>query len=213
MECRPFADMSLSVLMLGTVQFGLSYGIANRTGQPSYETVRSIIALGHEHGVNGLDTAAVYGSSEEVIGKALAELGIADRMVVATKITQMADEGVSRQDADAIVESSVARSLRNLRVERIPICLFHRERDFLLYAESLLRLRDKGMVGHVGSSVNTPATALEIVRSGLAEAVQKPSSVLDGRFIRLGIPGQVAARGVALFARSIYLQGLLLMRE
>jgi len=213
METRSFRDLRLSVLMLGTVQFGLPYGIANRTGQPSYEEVRGILAAASEGGVNCLDTAAVYGTSEQVLGRALGELGIADRMTVATKVTQMANEGVSSADADEIVEESVTRSLRNLRLDCLPICLFHLESNFLLYADSLRRMKAKGLVRHIGSSVNFPEPAGRILGSGAAEAVQMPSSVLDQRFFRLGIRDLAAASGVALFARSIYLQGLLLMRE
>jgi hypothetical protein len=42
MERRQFAGFALSHLMLGTVQLGLPYGIANRTGQPSYEEKRRL---------------------------------------------------------------------------------------------------------------------------------------------------------------------------
>ena len=70
----------LSRLMLGTVQFGMPYGVANRTGQPSYPDVVAILAAAVEGGVNCFDTAAAYGTSEDVLGRALRELGIADRV-------------------------------------------------------------------------------------------------------------------------------------
>jgi aryl-alcohol dehydrogenase-like predicted oxidoreductase len=213
METRGFRDLRISALTLGTVQFGLPYGIANKTGQPPYTEVLAILAAACEAGVTCLDTAAVYGTSEEVLGRALAELGIRDRMVVATKVTQMANEGVTARQADAIVEESVTRSLKNLRLERIPICLFHLESNFLHYADSLVKLKEKDLVSHVGSSTNFPGPALEIVGSGRAEAVQMPTSVLDHRFLRQGIQALAARHEVALFARSIYLQGLLLMKE
>ena len=72
--------------MLGTVQLGLPYGIANRTGQPSYEEARAILVCAFEGDVNCLDTAAIYGTSEEVIGRALAELGIADKVTIVSKV-------------------------------------------------------------------------------------------------------------------------------
>ena len=56
-----------SRLMLGTVQFGLSYGVANRVGQPDYQDVVEIVAAALEGGVNAFDTAAAYGTSEEVL--------------------------------------------------------------------------------------------------------------------------------------------------
>jgi aryl-alcohol dehydrogenase-like predicted oxidoreductase len=213
MESRRYAEFDLSRLMLGTVQLGLPYGIANRTGQPSYQEARDIIACAYEGGVNCLDTAAVYGSSEEVLGRALAELRIADKMIVVSKVHHMA-QGLDAATAAAIVEESVVQSLKRLRLETLPVCLFHIEGNFA-YVETLLRLRERGLVRHVGSSVMTPAATTAIVRSGLAEALQIPTSILDRRFSHPdgGIIRQAADRGIAVFVRSIYLQGLLLMPE
>ncbi len=199
--------------MLGTVQLGLPYGIANTSGQPSPSEAARIVAAAVECGVNALDTAAVYGTSEEVLGRAMADLGLRDRLVVASKVAQMAESGIGAAEADRIVEESVTRSLRLLRLERLPICLFHLESNWLLYSDSLLRLKEKGLVLHAGSSVNFPGPARQIIEGGGAEAVQMPASILDHRFLRQGIPAAAAARGTALFARSIYLQGLLLLPE
>lgn len=212
MLMRRFGELELSDLMLGTVQFGLNYGIANISGQPSLEQVRDIIACACEGGVRCLDTAAVYGSSEEVLGKVLRGLRMADSMVVATKVCHLAD-GLGIPDADALVEESVARSLRRLGLEVLPICLFHTEGNFLAYSDSLLRLKEKGLVRHIGCSVNGPAGMREVMRRGTAEVVQMPSSVLDRRFTGSGISAEATERGIALFARSVYLQGLILMRE
>jgi aryl-alcohol dehydrogenase-like predicted oxidoreductase len=198
--------------MLGTVQFGLNYGIANKEGQPSYETARDIIACAWEGGVNCLDTAAIYGSSEEVLGNVLRELNLAGKMIVASKVCHMADD-LSASHADAVVEESVTQSLERLGLDSLPICLFHTEDNFIRYAESLLKLKERGLVRCVGSSVNTPGATRDIVRSGGAEAIQLPTSVLDHRFIRQGIIDDAAARGIGLFVRSIYLQGLILMPE
>ncbi|HUT74807.1 MAG TPA: aldo/keto reductase [Armatimonadota bacterium] len=205
-------DLALSRLMLGTVQLGMPYGIANRAGQPSYEVARDIIACAYEGGVTCFDTAAAYGASEQVLGQALAELGLADRMTVATKIRPVEDRTFSDAAAREKIEGSVAGSLRALRLEALPLCLFHREHDFRCI-EHLLRLKEKGLVRHVGASVMTPKATAAIIGSGLAEAVQLPASLLDHRFARAGILTEARRRGVAVFARSIYLQGSLLMSE
>src|SRR3989304_2505652 len=92
MRTVKFSDLQLSQMMLGTVQFGLNYGIANKKGQPSYKTARDIIACAYESGVNCLDTSPGYGASEEVIGKALVELGISDKIIVVSKICYVEDD-------------------------------------------------------------------------------------------------------------------------
>lgn len=213
MEIRTSGDLSLSVMTLGTCQFGLEYGIANRTGQPSYEDARDIIAAAYEGGVNCLDTAALYGTSEEVVGRALEELGIADRMMIETKIVQMADEGISPKEAAAIVEKSVANSLKCLKLDFLPICLFHKDSNFLNYSDHLLALRDRGLVKHVGASVSSPEGAADVIGTGLAHVLQIPSSVMDQRYLRTGILGKAKEMGITVLVRSIYLQGLLLMKD
>lgn len=211
MELRPFADLRLSALMLGTAQFGLPYGVANKTGQPSQREVLEILACAHEGGVNCLDTASTYGDSEEVVGKALAELGIADQIVVATKVHYMAD-ALSVSTADAIVEESVVRSLRRLRLESLPICLFHREENFR-YVDSLVKLKERGLVQNIGCSVMTPTLTASILDSGLAKALQVPANLFDHRFRRARVLDAARRRGATVFVRSVYLQGLLLMPE
>jgi aryl-alcohol dehydrogenase-like predicted oxidoreductase len=205
-------DNQLSRLMLGTVQFGLNYGIANRTGQPSYETVREIIALAIEGGVNCFDTAALYGESEEVLGKAFTELGARDTVTIATKVVAISPDHADMKTVDKIVEESVTTSLKRLRLERLSICLFHKEDNFC-FIESLLRLKERGLVDKVGSSVITPEGASKIISSGLADAIQIPSSMLDHRFLRSGLTQQACKNRIHLFVRSIYLQGLLFVDE
>jgi aryl-alcohol dehydrogenase-like predicted oxidoreductase len=211
MEYAEFAGLRLSRLMVGTVQFGLNYGIANKTGQPSFKDVCAILECAYEGGVNCLDTARLYGTSEDVIGQALAELGLADKMTVVTKITHL-DDGLDATAADGLVEESVAQSLKRLRLDALPILLIHHEENFQ-YIESLLKLKQRGLVRHVGSSVMTPQMTRTIVNSGLVEAVQVPTSVLDRRYVRAGIFHACRQSGLGLFVRSIYLQGLVLLRD
>jgi aryl-alcohol dehydrogenase-like predicted oxidoreductase len=206
------AELELSQLMLGTVQFGLSYGIANKVGQPSYETVRNIITCAFEGGVNCFDTAPLYGTSEEILGKVLRELQIVNKVTVVTKVAHMADDYSSLRVVDQVVEESVVTSLKRLHLEILPICIFHKESDFR-YVDSLLKLKDKGLVRHIGSSVMTPKATGEIISSGLAQALQIPTNILDHRFSHSGITAEAKKRGVALFVRSIYLQGLILLPE
>jgi len=207
-----FAELELSTLMLGTAQFGLNYGIANKSGQPTYWTVLDILTAAHEGGINCFDTAPAYGTSEEVLGKALAELRLKDKFIAITKVRHMADDFSSQKAADQFVEESVTGSLRRLGLNVLPICLFHAENNFR-YVESLLKLKAKGLVRHIGSSVITPPVTADIIASGHAEALQIPTSILDHRFTRGGLLENAKRHGTAVFVRSVYLQGLVLMPE
>lgn len=200
--------------MLGAVQFGLPYGVANRTGQPDYAQVVAIIAAAAEGGVDCIDTAAAYGTSEEIVGRALAELGLAERTTVVTKVRALTpDELDDPRAARRAIERSVDESRRRLRCDRLPLVLFHREAD-AAFTDELERLRDLGRVERIGVSCdNRPGPANELAASGRYAALQVPANLLDGRHRRAGLFREAAEAGVAVFVRSVYLQGLLTMPE
>lgn len=213
MKNSVFAEYQLSQLMLGTVQFGMPYGIANTKGPPSYEDVRAILAAAWAGGVNCLDTAAAYGQSEELIGRALAELSLADQVVVVTKIPAIPADCVSQPQVMRFIRNSVTTSLARLGMEALPICLFHRASDSR-HLDALQALQKEGLIRHVGVSCDArPDTALALASGGAAEALQIPANILDPRHIRSGAFAQAYKRGVAIFIRSVYLQGLVLMPE
>jgi aryl-alcohol dehydrogenase-like predicted oxidoreductase len=210
MHRSTFAEFKLSQLMLGTVQFGLEYGIANKSGQPTYEQARDILAAAYEGGVNCLDTAAAYGTSEEVVGRALTELGLREKFVVVSKVPGVPPE-LAPQRVDEYVEESVRSSLRRLQLGVLPVCLFHQERD-ARYLESLHKAKEKGLVQRIGVSGLTPQGALETVATKRCEALQIPTNILDRTFLDAGVLRAAQKRGVAVFVRSVFLQGLLMMR-
>lgn len=214
METRRYAEYELSRLMLGTVQFGLPYGVANRTGQPSYEEVLAIVATAIEGGVNCFDTAAAYGTSEEVLGRVLHELKADGRVIVVTKVRALNSTDLADPvQAAKAIEESVDKSRRRLRLDCLPIVLFHRETD-AQYLNVLEQLKTKGWLRHAGVSCdNRPGPAGEFVASDHVSAVQLPGNILDRRHQHSGVFRQAAKQGVAVFIRSVYLQGLLVMPE
>ncbi len=211
---RSTAEPSPGRLMLGTVQFGMPYGVANRTGQPEYAEVVRIVATAVEGGVRWFDTAAAYGSSEEVLGRALSELKLRDVVTVVTKIAPMSAEDVADSVlARAVIERSVEQSRQRLGLERLPVVLFHREAD-AAHLEVLDELRGRGVVERVGVSCdNPPVGALGLVEDWRVAALQIPANLLDRRHLVSGLLPRAASRSVLVFVRSAFLQGLLVMPE
>ena len=200
--------------MLGTVQFGMPYGVANSTGQPTYPEVVRIIAKAIEGGVNCFDTAAAYGSSEAVLGRALQELRIADKVTVVTKVRPLTAQELKDPGAAATaIENSIESSRRLLQIDSLPLVLFHREAD-ATYLTSLEALRDRGRIQRCGVSCdNSPGPAAAILATRRFAAIQLPGSVVDERHVRSGICEMAQHLGVAVFIRSVFLQGLLLMKD
>jgi aryl-alcohol dehydrogenase-like predicted oxidoreductase len=200
--------------MLGTAQLGMPYGVANAVGQPDFRQAVHLIAAAAEGGVNCFDTAAAYGDSEAVLGRALQELGLVESATVVTKVRALNDaESADRGQAIRAIEHSVAESRRRLGIDCLPVVLFHREAD-AEYIDVLEDLKHRGWLRYAGVSCDhQPAAANRLLANEGVAAVQLPGSVLDRRHQHGGVFRAAAARGAAVFVRSVYVQGLLLMPE
>lgn len=214
MHTVAWKDYRLSRMMLGTVQFGMDYGIANTTGKPAYRDVLDMVAAAVEGGVNCFDTAAAYGDSEKVLGKALRELDVLDRVLVVTKVQALPPE--CADDATAAsraIRTSIDASRSRLNLDCLPLVLFHREAD-ARYLDVLETLKQEGRLRDFGvSGGNVPGLALELVSADRVAALQLPANILDRRHARSGIFDACRQHDVALFIRSVYLQGLLFIPE
>ena len=64
-------DSNTKKLAIGTVQFGMNYGIANNSGKINYNEAKSILEYAENVGADTLDTAIIYGDSESTLGEFL----------------------------------------------------------------------------------------------------------------------------------------------
>jgi aryl-alcohol dehydrogenase-like predicted oxidoreductase len=207
----PFAGSSPDVnrLALGTVQFGLAYGVANQSGQISHEEGARILAASRAAGIDTLDTAIGYGESERVLG----ELGAAGWRVVSKLPAAPAED-----DVDEWVERSVAESLRRLRVDRLAGLLLHRPDQLngpggpRLFA-ALQRLKARGVVEKIGVSIYDPNELAAWWPRLEIDLVQAPFNVIDRRLVTSGWLEKLKDGGVEVHTRSAFLQGLLLMQR
>jgi spore coat polysaccharide biosynthesis protein SpsF (cytidylyltransferase family)/aryl-alcohol dehydrogenase-like predicted oxidoreductase len=202
-------------LTLGTVQLGMQYGIANRTGQPSRSLAIRMVREAIAHGVTTLDTARSYGEAEEVLGEALSGAW-RSRVEVITKLDPLAS---LRDDSDessirAAVDESVRRSCEALRVAKLSMLLLHRFHHYHAWGGAvwhrLLELCEEGTIGSLGASVYQPREALEFLKDPAIRHLQIPMNVLDWRWKASGVDRVLVERpDVVVHARSALLQGLL----
>ena len=190
-------------LCLGTVQFGLPYGVTNQGGQVPEEEVSRILDLAASSGIELLDTAQAYGTAESVLG--LCWPTDAPRRLI-SKLAAGAD----RQSW----EESLITSMERLHAETLDGFLLHRASDLLAPdGEDLLDwlegLRERGLVGRIGISIYD-ATDLDGLPLDRLQLVQLPLSVYDQRLILDGTIARLHDLGIAVHVRSVLLQGLLL---
>ena len=198
---------SAARIALGTAQFGLDYGVTNRTGQVSEHVAAAVLERARALGIEWLDTAAAYGSAESVLGRLA---GPASGFRICTKVVSAADGA----DPAAAAQRQFAASLARLGRERVDVLMIH-DASLLLGAAgpALYRwLQEQKLRGNalaIGVSVYEGAQARTLAERFSLDWIQLPLSVLDQRSLRDGTLAQLKARGVRVQARSALLQGLL----
>ena len=190
-------------ICLGTAQFGLPYGITNTVGQVAETEVCRILALAAQQGIELLDTAQAYGTAESVLGRCW-PVGSPRRLI--SKLPAGADPD--------LWEQSFRSSLHRLRSDHLDAFLLHRSADLLgVDRERLLdwleSLRERGLVQRLGVSIYD-ASELDGLPLERLQIVQLPLSIYDQRLLRNGTVECLKAAGVAVHARSLLLQGLIL---
>lgn len=187
-------------LALGTVQFGLDYGVSNRDGQVSDGELDAIIALARHAGIDTLDTAQAYGNAEQRLGTIdTTDFTLIDKLAPGLPL--------------ADVHNAVNNSMRLLGRKRLDGLLLHRSQDASpALFELLTELQHQGTVGKLGVSVYSPEELGAWIAAGYPlELVQLPANLLDQRFLRTGWLDKLVEIGCEIHVRSLFLQGLLLM--
>jgi aryl-alcohol dehydrogenase-like predicted oxidoreductase len=201
----------LSRLSLGTVQLGCEYGIANRSGRPDERQARRILEAALRGGINHFDTAAAYGASEAILGRVLGSSEEGRQARITTKLPA-APPSLDATGVRAWVRENLEASLRNLRRTYLDAVLLHEAADFITYQDDLLSeldsFRGEGKIGCFGASVYRPEEGERVLAARPMEALQIPFNLLDQRWRSGHFLPKASARGVALFARSVFLQGL-----
>lgn len=195
-------------LALGTVQFGLDYGISNSTGRTSPDEVKHILISAREKSIDTLDTAVAYGDSETVLGG----IGVSDWHVV-SKVPMFQKRGMSGKEW---VRHHLRESLERLGIERLDGLLLHHYSDLLgeeghLIAAGLREAKADDLVGKVGYSIYCPQPLKELVQIMPPDLIQAPLNVFDRRLVTSGWLDNLVEMGVEIHTRSVFMQGLLLM--
>lgn len=198
-------------LVIGSVQFGMPYGVTNTRGQITSQEVSAILARGYESGVRLIDTAAGYGTSEAVLGGVLPEF---PSVGIVTKIPPFAGSAITKADITEM-RNIVLRSLDLLRRAELYGLLLHRGADLLKpggerISELLNSLKQENITKRVGVSVYDSEEVDGILDIFRPDIVQIPISIFDQRFVSGSHVERLRAAGVEIHARSVFLQGVLL---
>jgi aryl-alcohol dehydrogenase-like predicted oxidoreductase len=200
-------------LVLGSVQLGLEYGAANRTGMPSRQDALRLVQRAADAGITKFDTARAYGESEHRLGEALRARKSARTITKLSPLSSL-DRNASRETVREAVDTSISESLDALRRDQIDCLLLHRAEHMAAFDgavwERLIERLDDGTVLSIGVSVQSPGEAMAALVSEDVQHIQLPFNLLDWRWRNSGVIARLGERpDVTVHARSVFLQGLL----
>ncbi|WP_065856293.1 aldo/keto reductase [Paenibacillus pectinilyticus] len=202
-------------MTLGTVQLGMSYGIANQQGQPNEEMAGRILNAAIDGGITCLDTASAYGNSEQVLGNYFRQQSRSATII--SKLILHVDTTTTLTDLETQIEATISNSMERLQTDCVPAMLLHRPNVLGQFGGKITELLQKqvkrGHIGKVGASLlsfeaRDFADNWQELQNDFYEIVQLPINVMDRRMFANGTFHQLQAAKKLLFARSIYLQGL-----
>ncbi len=186
-----------SKIGIGTVQFGMNYGISNGSGQTPESEVGRIFEKAYHSGIKIIDTAIAYGNAQEVIGK-----HNCSRFSVVSKFLPSAN--------NQTIKVQLEESLKRLNISSLYGFLAHRPSELHNNKddwEELKTLKEKGKVSKIGFSLNTPSELHELLQNGMfPDLIQVPYNYFDNRFKDQMI--DLKAQGCEIHTRSTFLQGL-----
>jgi aryl-alcohol dehydrogenase-like predicted oxidoreductase len=217
LEYRPLGRTGLTVsqIAVGTVELGMRYGFRSSLHyeKPEEQEAIHVIHRALDLGINLIDTARSYGSSEELIGRALQETS--ERPVIATKVAILEKDLASGNSKKlrAAIQASIEASLKALKVEAVDLMQIHNTNAAILANEEVIRAledsRQQGKARFLGASgsvcEDTSLAALEI---GCFQTLQVPFNILDRKIVDHVLP-RAAQQGVGILTRSAFLRGVL----
>lgn len=159
--------LEISRLGLGTVKFGRNEGVKYPQGFdiPDEDTLADLLALAKDLGINLLDTAPAYGTSETRLGRLLD--GQRQDWVIVGKAGEEFENGESVYDfTPQHFEMSLERSLKRLNTDYLDVLMLHSDgRDIENLSDeiidTLLGFKKRGLVRAVGASTKTAAGGLK----------------------------------------------------
>ena len=197
----------MNSLILGTANFGRSYGISSQN-KITTESIEQILNVAQENGINHFDTAKSYGDAEVILGKFLNK---SQPLHIDSKIALSECESV-----DSIV-NAVNESLSNLGIPKLNTLYLHNAEllsgnNSLIIKKGMEKVLGLGLADNLGVSVYTLKQLKEAKAVfPLLSTFQILENICDRRLIHLKELIDFTNRGNVINIRSVFLQGLLLM--
>jgi len=193
-----------SKLILGTVQFGLNYGINNTIGKMSEDKVFELLENAYEFGIRTLDTAEAYGNAHSIISNFHKQSK--KRFNIISKYSS------SNFDYPIDLVERIQVHCLNFNVNYLEGYMFHSYDDFKMNINNdpnvLDNIKNSGLVKKIGVSVYSNNEIEELLNYKNIDLIQLPFNLFDNEYHRKDILEKVKKRNIEIHTRSVFLQGL-----
>ena len=200
-------------LCLGTVQFGMDYGVFNqKKKEKSY--CLSCMDYATQNGINAIDTATAYGEAESIVGEFLKKKTVPrDKLFISTKLLPNVLDDVCQEGLVEVIITNIEKSLQILGTDYIDAYYLHSSRyamreDIL---EALQEVRKRGLAKNVGVSIYYEEEAEACINNPYVQYVQLPYSVFDHRMKGTGILEK--NNNCKVDSRTAFVKGLIRLSE
>jgi aryl-alcohol dehydrogenase-like predicted oxidoreductase len=202
----------MNKLALGTAQFGMDYGIGSSPGKLSISEVKKILEYAKSTNIDMLDTASAYGNSEKTLGK----LNV-DEFHVVTKTRHFNVLKITDDDL-TLLNRDFDQSLKDLKLDSVYGLLIHNADDLMKpgaskIIEFIQNLKKTNKIKKIGVSIYENKHLNFVLENFDIDLVQIPLNIFDRRLIDNGMLKLLSQKGLEVHARSIFLQGLLLLEN
>ena len=196
-------------LVIGSAQLGMNYGLFNNR-KINHKEFKKIEKLVLKSKINFIDTAINYGDSENIIGSSKLK-----NLHIITKIKLPSKKNIQVRNW-ALKE--ISKSLYKLKIKKIYGVLIHDYKDLLGkygkdYLLSLQELKKKKIIKKIGISIYDSHEIKKIWKFWKPDLIQVPFNPLDNRILDSGWVDVFRKFKVKIFARSVFLQGLLINED
>lgn len=197
-------------IVIGTATIGSDYGVANLGKIQKESSAVEILSLAQTLGILDLDTAPDYANAEEIIGKYHASH---PKFNCYSKISSQMFKSPRK------TLESIQKSLELMRIDSLKGLYFHNPHELLLMeqkdVEEIIDLiEETGRVEKIGASIYELGEIIEIqARHPRITLFQVPENIADQRLRHSLVIKSMSESGIEFHLRSIFLQGLLLMKE
>ena len=197
-------------IILGSANFDQIYGIKKNFIKKS--EIKKLFDLAIKSEIKIIDTSPLYNESEKIIG-----LLNNNRFKIISKIPKP-PKNIKRENIQKWLKQNVMISLKNLKIKKFECLLLHNANSLLckngdeIY-KGIRNMKISGFTNKIGVSIYDFNVLDKILKKFKFNLIQAPFNILDQRLVKEGWLKKLKKRKIEVHVRSIFLQGILLLKH